>query len=241
MEERIHQLSVESLLKRYIHTLDNFLLNLLDNLDFNTGYRLEWFLYNLDRNVWYDVTSLVSLNPNSAVFNPTSYGVLQNISVRINLNDVSASFKSYIHIQTIGITLLTQGTQRTTNWNVEFSPGQSPQYGNNVYAKMAMVSSNSYNVQIDSGFPDVTTWLTNLYYNTQPLINPLSESVPPTPNYFCINAGGNLTYFPISSWNAVLNVPAGPVLNGTLFVQFLQRTVNGDIVLAVAGMPTYSM
>lgn len=61
------------------------------------GYSLRWFMYNLDRNMSYEVTPFVHYNADSDTFDGIAYGLKQNLSVRLNLRDVSVTFKSFIY------------------------------------------------------------------------------------------------------------------------------------------------
>ena len=208
-------------------------------IDAANGYRIEWFLYNLDRNVVYRVTPWVNINSNSAVFDPTAYGIRQHLVVSVNLNDVNGSYKSYNHIQTIDFVLAAPGTARETNWTVTFDPNQNPVFGEGNHAKTTFVNANLMTVRLDAGATTKEQWLERLYSRSRPLVDSDRELVAPTPDFFSITVGSRDIEFPISQWNAELMLDQALPNNSTMFVKFFRRTADGDLHLAVAGVPVY--
>lgn len=212
-------------------------------VDANTGYHLRWFLYTLDRKLVYDVTPHVGFNTNSPLFTPNAYGVKQTLSVFVNMQDVDPAFTAYRNVQTIDITLVAQGTARTTNWTIGFTPNQSPPYGLNNHAIAAAPASQGSGttpwVDISLGALTQSEWLDRLYFATQPLTDPVSELVPPTPNMFAVVVNGQDVVFPLSAWNTHLDIPDVLYENTTAFIKFFLRTPNNDAQLAIAAMPVY--
>jgi hypothetical protein len=208
-------------------------------IDAVSGYRLQWFLCNLERNMVFDVTEHVRINTNSAPFKPLSYGTLQELSVSVNLNAVNSTFKAYIHVQTISFVLLGQGTERTTNWNVGFEPDQDPFYGPGLFAKQQMVNQNLWKLRLGSGLATQAAWLQKVYRATLPLYDVQREVEAPTPNCFAISYNGNRQEFELSSWNAELQLTWGIPFSGTIFIEFFKRTTTNDIQLGVAALPVY--
>jgi len=208
-------------------------------VDGATGYKMQWYMYTLDRNFVYNVTEFVRFNINTAAFDPRAYGFLQNLSVSINLRDVSGSFRSYIHVQAVDIVLAVPGTSRTTNWTIGFDQGQTPPYGIDLYANAQNISAGVWKLKIDAGIASFDEWLERTYFATKPIVNQLTELIPPKTNYFAVICGTTRTEFPIENWNTVLTVGDGPVINGTLFIEFFFRNNTTDIRLATAGMPIY--
>lgn len=203
------------------------------------GYRLEWFLYNLERNVVYNATPHVTINSAVTPFDPKGYGLNQHLNVSVNLKDVNGSFKSYIHTQNIDIVLAGKGDIRTTNWTIGFEPGQSPQFGANNSVKYTFINSNSCKVKLDLNAANQTDWLERLYYRTKPLTDALQEVAPPVPTHFAIVLADDDVEFPISMWDSEHVLPQALTNNGTLFVKFIKRTADSDIHLAIAGIPIW--
>ena len=214
-------------------------------IDVLHGYSLQWYLYTLDRGAMYNVTPYVGFNANSVPFNPTAYGVKQTLSIYIDMQNVDGTFTTYRNIQTIDITLMSQGTNRTTNWTIGFSPNQNPAFGiNNKAIATTVVSNtggiNTSNVDITCGNATLTDWLNDLYINTLPLTDPVSEITPPTPNQFSLIINGQDMVFPINSWNTLLSLPIELMDTSTLFIKFMLVLPNNTLNLSIAAIPVYA-
>ncbi len=203
------------------------------------GYRLEWFLYNLERNAVFRATPYVRYNLNTAAFDPLAYGIKQNLVVTINLHDVNGAFSSYNHVQTIAISLAGAGSIRTTNWTIQFDPNQDPAFGINNSAQTTFINANLWKVRIGCGETMLADWLDRLYYRAKPLTDEAKEIQAPAPNYFALVFNDTEVEFPISQWNDELTVNSIISNSSTLFVKFFKRTPDNDIQLAVTGLPVY--
>lgn len=203
------------------------------------GYRLRWWLYNVDRSVTYEVTSLISYQVNTPAFNPILYGTQQQLSVAVNLSDVNPAYKNYRHAQVASIVLWGPGTQRTTNWTIAFATGQNPVYGENNYASLTFINYNLYTLNLSMGLTDRAQWLDRLYSRTEPLIDQYTEQTPPTPTHFRLRFGNFDQYFSIDNWNQDISIGNGLNNNDTLFIEFIYRTPNNDLQLSIAGVPIY--
>lgn len=208
-------------------------------IDAVNGYRMQWYMYNLDRDVVYNITPYVQFNDATRIFDPTAYGIIQNLSVSVNLKDVNGAFTSYIHTQSISITLVAPGTTRTTNWTIGFDPGQNPQYGVNNAAKTTFVNSNLMKVKVDCEASTLNDWLQRLYFRTKPLSDPAREIAPPTPDFFKFVLGNTEVEFPVSQWNQEQIINTVLPNSSTLFIKFFKRTADSDLELAVCGIPVY--
>lgn len=208
-------------------------------VDSVNGYRLEWFLYNLNRDVFYNVTPNVVINTAVAPYNPLAYGQLQRLSVSINLRDVNGVYKNYIHTQTIDIVIARQGTERVTNWTVGFSPDQSPRYGQDTHATAKFVGANNFSFNLSNGCTSLNTWLDKVYKTTQPLYNPITEFGPLEPTHFNLIVNGSKTEYPIKQWGSDLTINSTVNNNSTVFIQFIRRVGNTDLQLSVGGMIVY--
>lgn len=200
--------------------------------DHINGYRMQWYLYNLDRNMVFDVTSFVRFGNNSSTFDPIGYGVLQRLVVNINLKDVSGSFKSFIHIQSIDLVLKQPGDDLRTNWLVGFeSSTAKPLYGEGLFAKLTTDKIN-----ISSGITTFAEWKERMITHTYPIFDRSIELAPPTPNYFALIYDNKRYEFPIENWNSDLTVLSIANITRSVFVQFFKRTPNTDIQISVAGL-----
>ena len=208
-------------------------------IDQINGYRLKWWLYNLDRNVVLDATPYVTVQNNSPSFNPIGYGIKQTLTVAVNLSDVSSTFGNYNHIQTVAISLVTPGSSPPTNWTIQFDPNQFPAFGNGNVAKTTLIQQNLFQLDITCGETVLANWIQRMYLNTEPLTDPQQEVAAPVPNFFSIVTSNGDVAFPISEWNQVL--PINNIINNldTLFVKFFLRTADNDVQLSIAGLPVH--
>jgi hypothetical protein len=203
------------------------------------GYHMEWFLCNLDRSVIYRVTPYVVYNANSPAFVPTAYGIVQHLSVSINLQDVNGSFKAYRYVQTMDVTLLGPASARTTNWTIGFAPNQTPQYGLNNYASTTFINQNYWEVYVNSGATSQDEWLQRIYYDTLPLFDTSNEVAPIKPNYFALVFGNESIEYPISEWNNKLTISNAVPDNTNLYIKFMFKTPDNELQLSISALPIY--
>lgn len=204
------------------------------------GYKLEFLLYNLNRQAVYDVTHLVTFASNSAVYDPLSYNVRQRLVFGVNMQEVDPQFAAWRHTQIVELTLIRAGNWGGVGdaWRVSYTPGQAPEYGEDVKARCEFVNTNLYRYDISTGAATLAEWLSKVYEPLKPLYDSRAESAPPAPNFFVLVAGGSRTEFPIENWNQVLTVTGGEAEGHPTCVEFIRKTANNDLQLAVAGMFT---
>lgn len=202
-------------------------------VDAANGYQMRWYLLNLDRNVFFEVTNLVSFDSNTGAFDPKGYNYMQRKSVSVNLKQVSGVFKPFIHTQTVEIVLKSAPQPGSTAWTVSHESNSSrPVYGEGLFAKKI----SDYTVNIASGLPNVTEWINQLYLNTFPLVNPNTELAPLQPTHFVLTYNGISNDYPIAQWNQNLAV-GGMIQNyKTMLIRFIKRTASGDLTLGVSAL-----
>ncbi len=205
------------------------------------SYTLHWFMYNLDRQVVYDVTPYVNINNGGTTpFNPTAYGIVQNLIVSLNLAQVNGTFNSYNFVQAIAITLAQPGSTKVpTAWTVGFSPNQNPPFGVGNCARSTYIQQNLTSVDVTCGQTTQANWINQLYTLSEPLFDPVAESAPPGPNMFSLLYQGQEFQYTIDQWDVVQTIGVGLVDTDTLFIKFFLRTPTGDIQLAIAGIPIF--
>lgn len=202
-------------------------------IDAVNGYQMQWWLFNLDRNVYFNVTPFVSFATNTGPFNPTGYGYLQRKAVSINLRDVSGAFKPFVHTQLVDIVLNGGANETITPWTMAHeSISTRPSYGNGL--KATKVSATT--IKIDSGITDFNEWKERMYGHIYPLVDRVAELNPPTPTHFVIEYSGLNIEFPISNWGSNLNIGMNIPIYKTITVRFLRRTGNGDMHLGISAL-----
>lgn len=200
-------------------------------IDENNGYQMRWWLFNLDRNISFEVTPFVRFSENTGPYDPKGYGYLQRKSVSLNLRDVSAAFKPFVHTQLVDIVLNGPPTSDNNPWSVSHeSISTRTPFGIGLFAKR--VGNNQIN--ISSNFTDFLEWKDHFYKQTYPLVNNRTELVPPNPTHFVINYEGIDTEYQIDDWSTNLNVSSAVSIYKTVSIKFIKRTSTGDIQLAIA-------
>lgn len=209
--------------------------------DLLTGYRMEYFLYSLERDDVYNITNLVQLTTTSRPFDPLLYGVTQKISVAVDLNEVDPTFKAWRHVQTFEVTLRHRGDQDIGDaWTVGVSPGQNPPYGTGARAYGQLINASHWELDLSSDETELQAWLEKIFYRTQPLFDPQTEEQAPTPNFFILRAGNQRLEMPISQWNQTITVTQPMVAVGKLvYLEFIRRDATTDLQLATVGLPVY--
>lgn len=204
-------------------------------IDSANGYQMRWWITNLDRDYVAEVTENVKYGDQHAPFDPVKYGYTQHLSVLLNLRDVNAGWKEFVHSQSVAVSLLNGPIPETTqaSWTMRNEDsGNSDVYGIGVYGKLE--SSNT--VKIDCGCSTKEEWLELVYRKTYPLYDQTSESRAPDPTHFRIEYGQIQTVWSIDDWNKALNVASQVASGRTLTITFIKRNAIGDLYLSVGAI-----
>lgn len=197
------------------------------------AYRMEYWLYNLDRDETYYVTPYVQLGVGSH-FDPVEYGVKQSFAVTINLAQINSDFNSYTHVQVITLTLHQPGHEGVIpRWTMEYLPAQTPAFGGTVAAQVHQIDANLWDVSIASSAYSMEDWLRRTYEATIPLKHALREAVPPTPTHFKLIFNNGYEYeYDINRWNETFRHPNNLRQGEILWVKFTKRLGSTDLQLA---------
>lgn len=210
-------------------------------IDQNVGYRLEWFLLNLERSQWRRVTPHVRFNTQTNdTFDGKLYGVNQRLSVSIDLKQVHGTYKQYIHTQVIDITLQRHATDQTAyRWSVGFEINQEVQYGIDLWAKVQNINANLKRLDISQSETKLDTWLKRMWRQTKPMYDPMREASAPEPDHFTLVIGQQEFTYPISQWNTLIEFNQ-PIRNtDNIYVVFLRRTNTTDLFVGISALPVF--
>lgn len=213
----------------------------------SSTYALSWFLYDAARSISKDVTSYVTSLSGTPAFNPTGlYGQKQTLTGTLNLANVDVIYTSFVYTQSVDVYVYAPGTFRQNtigapNWGVRTISGLTALFGGGVFGTFYHVGAGNTQLKLEGLFTDYPSWLTAYYNNALPIVLSPSEGAAPTPTHFNVVYGGAVVEYPISSWNATITSALTLTSNDTLYLEFFERTVGGDLQLAVAGVPLYEV
>lgn len=188
-----------------------------------SGWRLDYFLYDLDRGDFFFATPYVEPGVNSPPFDPLLYGVTQWLTVAVDIEKVDPRLKPFRHVQSFGIALMADGLSDNTSWLLQYSPGQQPEYGQNLSAEVVFNAIGDWVVDISNGIGSFEEWIEQVYYRTQPLFNPRNETKAPLPTHFVMNLNGIRTEHPLAEWNDPIPSTTGGVEGRSLILEWVRK------------------
>lgn len=198
------------------------------------GYRLQYFLYNLDRTSVYDVSAYVEAAANSVGFNPTLYGTAQNLAVAVSMDQVDPSYPPFRYVQPFTVTLLKAGNSTGAGdaWSVLYSPSQPAPYGVGVFAVSNYLEVGNWTLDLTCGLTDFNTWINQVYYAAMPLYDSQSEVMAPVPNIMAVYINNTRYEFPIDQWNTLLTVTTAVPQGSAIYLEWVLRNGTDDLQLA---------
>ena len=224
-----------------IHTLPakheyNLKLYVYPHWDGN-GWILKYKLANLSRDVIIDVTDKVVYGEEGiSTFNPTLWGIEQNFTVSIRLDEVNAAYAPYRHVQTFKVTLF--GPPKTTDnpsWLVHYEDAGDDAYGVKVCAKQVLVSINDYAFDLSSGCNSTDEWLRYAYRAIEPLYDQEVESSAPNPTHFDVTVNGTTKRYPVELWQTKVNFPTNLHTGALVDITWVMETEHQDLYLGTSG------
>lgn len=157
----------------------------VDNL-----WRLDYWLYNLDRDMCIKVNDMVEIARNSKEFNGKNFGALQELSIAINLDRLGPTYQYERHIETISITLHhpISLVRRSAYYSINYGSGQM--VGPNAVA-YASGKAGNWTLDLTNGMveSELPLLMNYWYYNASPLLYPFNEDKAPAPTHVRIVIG----------------------------------------------------
>lgn len=179
------------------------------------AWRLNYYLYNLDRQVYYNIDEWVQFPVGQPAFNglPAAYGTEQNIQVSVNLQDIGVGLPYYYYSQILKVTAVAPGVNSlaTDYFNIDYSSDLAV-YGNGSYARVQNDGTDPLqkNLYINDGMLQLGDWLNSHYYNLLPLKVQNVEFTPPAPTHVRLKIG--TSYYRLMPIAEVLS----PILDVTI-------------------------
>lgn len=206
----------------------------------STGYKLDWYLFTLDRNQWIDVTNDVYITSNSPTrrLNGLLYGPLQQLNVAIDLGVINNTFKEHIHPQTVDIRLMRPASDTSDDrWYIGYETNQAPMYGEGLVCTARNLGSSSYAYNISNSCSTLEDFLDKVYRPSKPQFRTSKEVEAPKPNMFKIIIGTAEYEYPIRKWNEDLTIPRTVRVTDTVKVVFFTRYNNNDVFYCMSPLP----
>lgn len=203
-------------------------------------WRLRYFLYSLERKDVYEVTDYITLGAGSPAFNGTTYGVAQNLTVVVNLAEVSNRWRYSRHPQQFTIILNSAGSSNiaTSFWNIRYSNDVIYGQGRKAAYLADPANSAQKRLKIDNGYTVLAEWLDNMYTSLIPLYNTVAETKAPTPTHVRIRIGDTWQReIPIASvLNPIDGITATITQGMDIRLEYLRRTDSSVFELAMGSL-----
>lgn len=180
-------------------------------------WKLDFYLYNLDRDSVFKVTNYIEYSLNSIPYNggASKWGVAQELTVAVNLDRLGTSFNYYRHVQDFTITLHQAGSNPTSSgyYTIEYD-------ANSIFGQISYVNVSDGTggkvVDFSNGHTVVDHWLERVYRSTEPLYFAFGEAGAPTPTHVKILIGTNWSReVPISDMMRPITAINTAIVQGT--------------------------
>lgn len=200
------------------------------------GYRLQHFLYDLDRKTFVDVSTKVTINSQSPAWRPAAYGVAQSMIFNINLRDVSIDNESVTFIQYTELTLLRNFSTAGRKFEVSFVFDKPTYQG----AELKIKTNDGANTKVNlaNAMTTQTNWLNLLYWGVYPSHDSFNEDQAPLPTHFYLmHEDGRKWMYPLADWNKDLALGISVQTGKTWYVVWVKRDAAGnELQLAATGV-----
>ena len=211
-------------------------------------WTLRWFLYNLDRSMFFDVSDKVMVATGGTAYDgdPSNKNV-QELRYAVNWNQVAVGNGYNYHVQTLKVKNNAPGSEPLSlagdgNIRSYVTIGYSDDlefFGKELSAKAYPKPSqpSRTNLSLANGYNDLAEWLDAHYYGLLPLHLDAAEIQPPMPTHVRLSCDGfyrvvdiEQIYFPIQD----VNIPLAPSPQGkTLTMEFIQQNGLEELELAM--------
>jgi hypothetical protein len=206
------------------------------------GYGLEYWLYDLDRQVARSIPKgAVALAENSPPFDGLEFTSVQHLRIGVTLKAVDVEYGEDVHTQQIQVALLRDGGLNMANWKVKFSGAQEVWFGNGTNAIVHALTGGISTVNVSQELTDYSVWLKQLYYSIDPLYDPQTELAGLEPTHFIITTKTRAFKVPITSWRQDINFVTDLGEGETLYLKWVKETASGDLQLGISGLPQHSV
>lgn len=195
---------------------------------------LDYWLYSLERNVCLKVNDLVETSVNTTEFDGEKFGVAQQLTLALNLDQLGPGYHYERHVETISITLLHPVSQQRKSTYYRLNYGSGDMVGLKAIGYVNG-KAGDWTLDLSNGYDDVDLLLNYWYYNTSPLRYPFNESIPPHPTHVRITIGSWVRELAIEDVNKLITKVTANLYNGAgIYLEFVK--ISGLTRLELAKM-----
>ncbi len=200
-------------------------------------YDLDFWLFNIDRDVYYRVPrSVVEIPDNEVAFDGSDFVSRQRLKFGVLLSNVDPIFSAHRFTQAAEIALNKAGNENGDKWQVKCDPAQAKFFGAGVVAKNRFINTNLSGLKLDVGATDVDDWLSKLYYPLNHLFDDTSEVQAPEPTHFIIHTKTREYPFALSQWKQEFPIFNDVSVGETIYIRWIRETANAQLQLGVTGL-----
>lgn len=202
-----------------------------------TGWGLDYWLYSLDRDIATRVpNNAVELVSGSPTFDPRDYVSIQHLGFAVNLKLVDERYGDHRHVQNVQVALLGDGGHNANRWKVRTTANQGEWFGETLKAEIKANNGGLYDIDISNGHVRFEEWLADVYYASNPLINPSSETRAPAPTHMILVHNTRSMEIPIDQWITKISLPSDLRQGQNLYIRWIRRLANSDLQLGISAL-----
>lgn len=200
-------------------------------------YDLDFWLFNIDRDVYYRVPrSVIETPDNEIAFDGQDYVGRQRLKFGLRLSNVDPIFSAHRFVQAAEISLSKPGTESGDRWQVKCDPSQEKFFGQGIVAHNRFVNTNLSYLRVDNGATDLDSWLAKVYWPLNHLYDSTSEVNAPEPTHFIIHTKTREYSFHRDQWDQKFPILNDVKAGETVYLRWVKETAQGQLQLGVTGM-----
>ena len=164
------------------------------------GYKLRFFLYNLDGTLTEEVTGEVEIEADTGSYIPTRYNYAQGITASLPIRRIDPNGGSFIHVQKFVVTLLSPATVSGDDYLLDYGNGSG--FGESINPQPIDNSDGTYSVNLRSGAISADEWIRRHHDALDPLHGLHSNAEERKPTHFEILYRGEVARYKIEDYFA---------------------------------------
>ena len=200
-------------------------------------YDLDFWLYNIDRDMYYRLPrNVVESDIGAAIFDGQDFTSRQRLKFGVQLDKVDASFAAHKFVQNCEVALRQAGIEKGNKWQVKLDPTQEYFFGDGVMASNRFVNTNLSYLSIKNNCTTMSEWLEKLFWAVNPLFDDTSEERAPVPTHFVIQTKGRQYEFSVTQWEQEFSTFNDFAIGETIYIRWLREVSNTRLELGVTGL-----